>query len=382
MNKLLLVVLIATLLFSGCKKDKQEPSVVTPPKVLTNEITTATRGVWVPTLQHTDFLSSKQSIETWMTTLKDMGFNTVFVVTWTGGRTTYPSQVAQNAFGVNIDERLSGRDPLKEVCDVAKTKDMKVYAWFEYGFASDYNSSTSLEIIKKNPQWAAIGQDGRTVNKNGFNWMNALDTNVQNFVFNMMMEVVDKYEVTGIQGDDRLPAMPTEAGYDSVTVKRYKAEKGVNPPGDPKDATWVAWRADILNNFMKRIYTEAKKRKPNIQISMSPSAYPFALTEYLQDWPTWVKNGWVDMIAPQCYRYDIAAYSATLKQQLSYMPADKKNIFYPGVLLSVGKTYVAPSDLLQKMVSENRLNGVGGEVFFYNDGVLKSRSFFDYVYKK
>jgi uncharacterized lipoprotein YddW (UPF0748 family) len=378
----ILTILLCFILFLGCKKDKTPPVVVTPPKELKPEVTTATRGVWIANVQHTDLLASRANMETWLTTLSGMGFNTVFVVVYNSGRTIYPSKVMKNLTGVEQDERFVGRDPLREISEVAKAKNMKVYAWFEYGFATDYGGGQGREIINTKPAWGSVGVDGQLVVKNSFTWLNSLHPEVQNFMLSLLMEVVENYDLTGIQGDDRLPAMPTEAGYDTMTTRLYKAAKGVNPPTNPKDADWVQWRADNLSQFMKRIYTSVKAKKPNMLVSMSPSPYPFGLTEYLQDWPAWVKNGWVDMVVPQCYRYDEAAYIATLAQQIGYLPADKKDIFFPGVLLAVGKTYTAPSDLLAKMVSANRSKGITGEVYFYNDGVTRVRSFFDYVYKK
>jgi uncharacterized lipoprotein YddW (UPF0748 family) len=369
------------LAFLGCKKTPVQP-VVVPPKELKPEVTTATRGVWIANVQHTDLLASRANMETWLTTLSGMGFNTVFVVVYNSGRTIYPSKVMKNLTGVEQDERFVGRDPLQEISEVAKAKNMKVYAWFEYGFATDYAGGQGREIITAKPAWGAVSVDGTLTVKNNFTWLNSLRPDVQDFMMSMIMEVVEKYDITGIQGDDRLPAMPTEAGYDTMTVRLYKAAKGVPPPSDTKNTEWVQWRADILSQFAKRIYTEVKAKKPNMLISMSPSPYPFGLTEYLQDWPAWVKNGWCDMVVPQCYRYDEAAYTATLNQQLSYLPADKKDIFFPGVLLAVGKTYTASSDLLARMVNANRSKSITGEVYFYNDGVTRVRSFFDYIYKK
>ncbi len=377
-NLFLLVFLIASF---SCKK-KEAPAPVTPPKVLVPEVTTATRGVWIANVQHTDLLASRANIETWLTTLSGMGFNTVFVVVYNSGRTIYPSKVMKALTGIEQDSRFVGRDPLKEIAEVGKAKGLKVYAWFEYGFATDYGGGEGREIINTKPAWGSVGIDKQLVVKNSFTWLNSLHPEVQNFMMSLLMEVVENYDITGIQGDDRLPAMPTEAGYDTMTTRLYKAAKGIDPPANFKDADWVQWRADKLSLFMQRIYTEVKAKKPNMKISMSPSPYPFGLTEYLQDWPAWVKNGWVDMVVPQIYRYDEAAYKSTLAQQLGYLPADKKDIFFPGVLLAVGKTYTAPSDLLAKMVSANREKSITGEVYFFNDGVLRVRSFFDYIYKK
>ena len=379
--KSLSLYLSAILLCLSCKKNTVTP-VVVPPKVLVPEVTTATRGVWIANVQHTDLLASRANIETWLTRLSGMGFNTVFCVVYNSGRTIYPSQVMKKLTGVEQDSRFVGRDPLQEIAEVAKAKNMKVYAWFEYGFATDYAGGEGREIITTKPAWGSVGVDQRLVVKNNFTWLNSLHPEVQDFMMSLLMEVVNKYDITGIQGDDRLPAMPTEAGYDTMTTRLYKADKGVSPPSDSKDAEWVKWRAENLNRFMKRIYTEVKAAKPNMKISMSPSPYPFGYTEYLQDWPTWLKNGWVDMVVPQCYRYDEPAYKATLLQQLTYVPADKKDLFFPGVLLAVGKGYTASSTLLSQMVTDNRAQGITGEVYFYNDGVTRVSSFFDYIYKK
>lgn len=379
MNRILLFFLFLTIGLACKKKPIPTPD---PPKVLVPEVTTATRGVWVANVQHTNFLSSKANIESWVNNLSGMGINTLFIVTYNSGRTIYPSQVMKNLTGVEQDSRFVGRDPLQEVIEAAKPKNMKVYAWFEFGFASDYGGGDGREIINTKPHWGSVGRDGRLVVKNSFTWLNALHPEVQNWMMALLMEAVDKYDLTGIQGDDRLPAMPTEAGYDTLTSRLYRAEKGVDPPSDTKDAAWVQWRADKLTAYAQRIYTEVKRKKPNMLVSMSPSPYPFGLTEYLQDWPAWVKNGYCDMVVPQCYRYDAAAYKATLAQQLGYCPADKKSLFYPGILAATGSTYTASSTLLSQMVSDNRSLGLTGEVYFFNEAANRTRSFFDYIYKK
>ena len=78
---------------------------------------------------------------------------------------------------------------------------------------------------------------------------------------------------------------------------------------------------------MRRIYTEVKAAKPAVKIIMSPSVYPFALNEYLQDWPTWVESGWVDGIIPQLYRYDIAAYRATVQSQKNIFQIESQSLY-------------------------------------------------------
>jgi len=53
-----------------------------------------------------------------------------------------------------------------------------------------------------------------------------------------------------------------------------------------------------MNDFMKRIYydiqTFNKAHNKKILVAMAPSVYPWSKNEYLQDWPTWLSNGWAD----------------------------------------------------------------------------------------
>ena len=141
--------------------------------------------------------------------------------------------------------------------------------------------------------------------------MNAFHPEVQGFMLSLLKEVALKYEVDGIQGDDRLPALPSLAGYDNWTLEKYQSEhQGKQPPDDPFDDSWVEWRAGLLNDFMQQMHKELKAVRPDLTISVSPSIYPWSKEQYLQDWPSWVRNGWVDMVCPQVYRYNLGAIPA------------------------------------------------------------------------
>ena len=297
---------------------------------------------------------------------------------YNSARTTYPSAVMQNLLGVPILESFSGRDPLKEIIDEGHAAGLKVHAWFEYGFAASYSQNGGA-IIKAKPNWAAKDINGVLLSKNNFEWLNAFDPEVQNFLMSLMKEVVSNYDIDGIQGDDRLPALPSTGGYDDYTVALYKsANGGANPPTTSTDANWVKWRAGLLNNYMKKINKELKAIKPKLIVSMAPSVYPFSLNEYLQDWPTWVDSGWVDYILPQVYRYDINAYTTTLTQQKSYLK-NNVSICYPGVLLK-SASYLPDDLFLTQMLQQNRSQGFKGECFFFYEGIKDKLSFFQSQY--
>lgn len=354
--------------------------VTRPASVISSTITSnrPVRGVWLTNVAST-VLDSRQNIKDAVSLCAESGINNIYVVTWNAGQTLYPSRVMERMFGKLIDKRFEGRDPLRELIDEAHKKNIKVHAWFEYGFSSSYKQNGG-DIIRRKPEWAAIDNNGKLVIKNGFEWMNAFDPKVQNFILSLIKEVSKNYNIDGIQGDDRLPANPSTAGYDKYTVALYKKEhNNLPPPNDYKDTDWVTWRANKLNDFMRRIHYEIKAIRPDIAVTMAPSIFPWSKEEYLQDWPTWVKNGWVDSIFPQVYRYNIAAYTTNLDANLKYMPETDYDIFYPGVLLKVSD-YSPSEEFLNQMIEVNRKRGIQGEVFFFYEGLKLHADFFKKYY--
>ena len=326
------------------------------------------RGVWLTNVD-SRVLNSKENIVKAVQQCKDLGLNTIFVVTWNKGFTLYPSKIMKDLTGSNIYPEFAGRDPLKEIIEEAHKNNIKVFAWFEFGFSSSYSLDGGL-LVKLKPNWASKNSKGELVVKNGFDWLNGFNSDVQGFMLSLIMEVVKNYDVDGIQGDDRLPAMPVESGYDDYTVSLYKLKHhGKNPPSDMRDSAWVQWRADILNRFMKLIHDEVKSVKKKITISMAPSVYPWSKEEYLQDWPLWVKKGYVDIICPQLYRYEIKDYVKALDEIVGgQISKDNLKKFYPGILLKVGK-YTASEEYIKQVIDENRKRNVNGEVYFFYEGL-------------
>lgn len=376
----LLPSLIVGILFSAaCSKGgsgNQTPTPPITPPTPSWDIN-AMRGAWITTAASTA-LDSKDNVKAMVTTCKAAGINNIFVVVYNNGRTIYPSSVMQGLIGIRQLERYAGRDPLQECIDEAKLVGIKVHAWFEYGFSSSYSASGGL-IVASKPSWAARDVNGQLVVKNGFDWLNGIHPEVQQFMVDLFKEVVTNYNVDGVQGDDRLPAMPSTGGYDTYTTNLYKSENGgATPPGNSADAGWIKWRANKLNSFVKRLRNEVKGLKPSIQFTMSPSPYPFSINEYLQDWPTWVDSSWIDAVMPQCYRYTINDYDAVLTQQKNYYK-NPNVLFYPGVLVKSGST-IQSDGLMSQFIQSNRNNGFKGEVFFFYEGVKDKSSWFQGMY--
>lgn len=333
----------------------------------------AMRGVWV-TSTDSRVLDAPSGIREAVDRCAALGLDTLYVVTWNQGRTTYPSRVVEALTGEAIDPRYRGRDPLREVVEAAHGRGLRVIAWFEYGFAAAHQPEGGA-LLRARPGWAALDRQDRPVVKNGFAWMNGFLPEVQDFMVDLVMEVVRAYGIDGIQGDDRLPAMPSESGYDPTTVARYRSEHGGSaPPQDPKDAAWIQWRADRMTDFLARLHRTVKAHRPDLLVSMAPSPYPWSKTEYLQDWPVWLRKGLVDQLHPQLYHRDPVRYEAALGAQLREVPVGQRSRCSPGILLKLGD--YAPSEaFLAGVLRAHRVHGIAGASFFHYEGLQRHAAF-------
>ncbi len=333
------------------------------------------RGLWLTNVV-SEAMFSHDSLQQVVTHCEAWGINTIFVVVWNRGFTLYPSQVMEDLTGYAIDTAFAGRDPLQELIDLAHPKGIAVHAWMEFGFAEAYQEE-GKHLLADRPHWRAIGPDGQQVVKNDFSWMNAFHPEVQGLMIDLAIELTIHYDIDGIQGDDRLPACPSLAGYDDWTIDLYqKSHEGADPPTDYRDSAWVQWRADLLSDFMQTFHDTLKSIRPDLAISSAPSIYPWSKEEYLQDWPRWVDSGWVDFVCPQVYRYELERYEGELKKIVGdqIAPHNHSRLF-PGILLRVGD-YFASDSLLTQMIQANRTHGIQGEVFFYYEGMKKHNAYF------
>lgn len=350
--------------------------------ILTTSTSTAqVRGTWVTNVG-SDALTSKQKIRKTVQRCRQFGLNTIYVVTWNNGVTMYPSKVVNKYIGIKQDPVYKGFDPIKEIIEQGHKAGLKIIGWFEFGFSYSYKDSNSL-WLKKYPDWAGKDVYGKLLQKNGFYWWNSLHSEVQTFMNEMILEFVKNYKADGIQGDDRLPAMPAEGGYDNYTKALYaKEHAGAQPPANSRDDAWTQWKANKLNEYGRQLYTAIKKQNPRAIVSWAPSIYPWSKEQYLQDWPAWLNGGYADEILPQVYRYDIKSYENTLKQLSEQLTLEQKNKIFPGILTSLANGFLVKQEMLEQMIQLNRKYGFNGESTFYYEGMKNLKPYYSSVGEK
>ncbi len=340
------------------------------------------RGVWVAGPQHNHFWSSRAALRSELQAFKAADLNTVYAVMLLPGRTLYPSARMAQITGVAQLESLGDRDVMRELLEEAEPLGLRVIAWLEFGFASHYGPGTQSGLLHFRPEWTARNRAGEPVIKNGFHWMNAFDPAVQQLLIDLSTELLQRYpQLAGIQGDDRLPALPSSAGYHPEVLEAFGWQPGQPLPAE-RDPAWLQWRADQLTAFLRRLRAALKAVRHDAVLSLSPSAYPWALHEYLQDWPAWLREGLVDELLPQLYRRDLASYTRLLAETKAHVPSDQLGRVFPGMLLALGPRTIPSAELLREWLAANRTAGFGGESFFHSTGVADRAEALRQAYKQ
>jgi uncharacterized lipoprotein YddW (UPF0748 family) len=352
--KLLLPVLFLTSFLTTFLVHSLHPAIAQLPR---EEI----RGVW---LTNNDFstLRERTKVQESVTRLKRLNFNTVYPVVWNSGYVMYPSAVAQNQ-GIQpfVLRGADGQDILADLINQAHRQGLLVIPWFEFGFMAPPTS----ELALNHPNWLTQKRDGSQTSISAAGevvWLNPFHPQVQQFIRNLVLEVVSQYDVDGIQFDDHM-SLPHEFGYDKYTVSLYTQETKNRPPSNPQDEAWVRWRADKITAFMVQLNKAVKERKPNAIFSVAPNYYNFAYKLQLQDWLKWVRQNIVDELIVQVYRPNLNNF--VTKISLPEMQEVQQKI-PTGVGIMAGlRTSPVSMQQIKSQVRAARQRGLGIAFFYY-----------------
>ncbi|MDJ1184641.1 glycoside hydrolase family 10 protein [Roseofilum casamattae] len=339
-------------------------TLVAAPSIPRSVPATELRGVWLTNVD-SDVLFSTENLKEGLQQLDRLHFNTVYPTVWNDGYTLYPSQVAQRVTGRSVldVEGLENRDMLAELIEQAHQRGMSAIPWLEFGFMAPAES----ELAKRHPDWITSRSDGSQVVMQGTHprvWLNPFHPQVQKLLVDLVAELVSNYDVDGIQFDDHF-SLPVELGYDDYTRQLYEMEHdGRSPPEDPRDLAWIRWRADKITQVMARVFAAVKAKRPDAIVSLSPNPQHFAYTEYLQDWFSWERRGFIEELIVQVYRSDIKRFQQELKRPEMRMAMGHIPVAI-GILSGLKNRPVPMSQMQQQvqMVREQKLAGVS--FFFY-----------------
>ncbi|WP_442484567.1 glycoside hydrolase family 10 protein [Aeoliella sp. SH292] len=334
------------------------------------------RGTWLTTTGVDHIRTGNNTAEV-LSDLREIGLNTVYVETWKNGYTNYPSTVLASFTGGPDRSTFLGstRDLVEETLIHSHRQGLNYIGWFEYGLSAQFvgtggNPNNPLAARMKSEGWLLQDQSGQYGNaSNGFAWMNPAVPEVRQFVIDLTLEAVNRYDFDGIQFDDRL-AWPKEFGWDATTAALYASETGRSLPSNVNDTHFRSWRQGKVTQFAEELTAAVRTHRPNLHLSISPSITNFSEAQYNADWPDWQDEELFDEYVIQVYRDNISSFNSTIGGQVSQFPGGELNELVVGLR---GGTASAGSETpyadLEAMIERTRAEGAAGHSIFFSKSV-------------
>jgi uncharacterized lipoprotein YddW (UPF0748 family) len=332
-----------------------------------HEAAAEVRGTWLTTTANSAIAGPAES-EATMAALREIGLNTVYVETWKNGYTQFPSATLARTIGPDRTPSLGQRDLLEETLIQAHRHGLLYIAWFEYGFMAAHQGNEN-HLLREKRAWLSEDIEGQIVAPNGFIWMNPLHPEVREFLVNLVLDAVDRYDLDGVQLDDRLAWPHYTMGYDSYTRSVYaKEHDGKEPPADPRNPEWLRWRAEKITEFAREFHLRLRAARPELILSVSPGPYPWSYDNYACDWPSWAKEGLFDEYVPQVYRTSLAAFQPEWERQMGVIAGRERDLL-AGIRI-VGSGPDTSWEDLRGKIETSRSPASGGHVHWFSRGVL------------
>ena len=271
------------------------------------------RAVWIATVANVDWPSKpglptatqQAQLTSWLDMTKRLNLNAVMLQVRPSADTFWPSTLEPwSKYLTGTAGQDPGYDPLAFAVEQAHTRGLALHAWFNPFRVSMNNDVSSLapnHPARQHPDWV--------VDYNGKLYYNPGIPEVREFVTNVIMEAVTKYDIDGVHFDDYFYPYPGggKPFDDADAFARYG--QGYASKAD--------WRRANIDAFMKGLHERIRQTRPGVVLGVAPFAvWRNASTDPLgsptrggvetyddlyADTRRWVREGWIDYIAPQIY---------------------------------------------------------------------------------
>jgi uncharacterized lipoprotein YddW (UPF0748 family) len=304
------------------------------------------RGVWVTTAWNIDWPSKRglpieqqqSELIQILERIQSLNLNALILQVRPAGDAFYASQLepwSELLTGIPGKAPEPFYDPLEFAIDQCHKRNIELHAWF-----NPYRAKTSAEKLPSVPPHVAVTNPEYVYKYGSDLWMDPGAKVIQDLTYNVILDVVRRYDIDGIHLDDYFYPYPIsgEIFADAQTYKDYQNKGGKLSLAD--------WRRDNVNQLIQRLSTGIKNTKPTVKFGISPFGIYRpgqppqikGLDQYNQlyaDPKKWLEEGWVDYIAPQLYwRIDPPAQSYPVLLQWWTENNPKRRHIYPGNRLS------------------------------------------------
>jgi len=315
-KKCLLVIIPASLMivYAGCATKK--PAVTGDPYGRIPSAEREFRAAWVATVDNINWPSKpglpveeqkKEAIKL-LDLLYENNFNAVVFQVRPQCDALYRSELEPWSYYLTGEQGKAPEpyyDPLEFWIEEAHKRGIELHAWLNPYRAHHPTGGevTETSIVRKRPDLVVkLGEEG-------YWWMDPALKGTQDHSYNVVMDLVRRYDLDGIHFDDYFYPYPDYNNFkdfpDDASWQAYQQGGGKLSRGD--------WRRDAVNTFIERLYNGIKAEKPHVKFGLSPFGLwqpynPPAIGGGFNQYETlyadaklWLNKGWIDYYSPQLY---------------------------------------------------------------------------------
>ncbi|MFE1744102.1 family 10 glycosylhydrolase [Coleofasciculus sp. H7-2] len=346
------------------------------------------RGVWVATVWNSDWPSkpgltaAQQQAELIgiLDRMQAMKMNALVLQVRPEGDAFYASQLEPWSYWLTGNQGKAPEpfyDPLEYAIAQCHKRNIELHAWF-----NPYRARVSIKNSPPVRPHIAVTNPEAVYLWGNQTWMDPGLKVVQDRAYNVILDVVRRYDVDGIHLDDYFYPYPIEGKSfpDNKTYAAYTAAGGKLSLGE--------WRRDNVNQMVQRLSRGIQATKPHVKFGISPFGIYRpgqppqirgldAYSVLYADSKKWLDQGWVDYLAPQLYwRIDQTAqsYPVLLKWWTDNNPKDRH--IYAGNNLGQldGKAWTLGEIEKQVEITRNLSGNLSlGNIFFSMESFVENR---------
>jgi uncharacterized lipoprotein YddW (UPF0748 family) len=342
------------------------------------------RGVWIATVGNMDWPSrpglsvtvQQQEFVHLLDAVQQMNMNAVIVQIKPVADAFYPSRYGPwSAYLTGTQGKDPGYDPLAFMLAEAHKRNLEFHGWFNpyrLSMHDDFNALAPDHPARQHPDWV--------VSYSGKLYYNPGIPATREFIVDSVLEAVDGYDIAAVHMDDYFYPYPV-AGQDfpdDATYQQYNAGRF---------ASKADWRRDNVNQLVHELSVKIKQVRARVKFGISPfgvwrnkATDPTGSDTWASiqnyddlsaDTRTWIRNNWLDYIAPQIYwniGYPAAAYDK-LVDWWSQEVADHNVHLYIGeaaykIGISSPVVWTDPEEMPRHLQLDQGYPQVKGNIFF------------------
>ncbi|HET6856770.1 MAG TPA: family 10 glycosylhydrolase [Streptomyces sp.] len=277
-----------------------------------------------------------------------------------------------------------GWDPLSTAVREAHKRGLELHAWFNPYRVANHTDPSRLVAshpARLHPDWV-LPYGGKLYYNPGL-------PDVRKFVQDAMLDAVRRYDIDAVHWDDYFYPYPV-AGQAFADDDAYERYGGAFPDR-------AAWRRDNTDRLVSETAARIKEIKPKVRFGISPfGVWRNATTDPLgsdtragvqtyddlhADTRKWVKEGWIDYIAPQLYwniGFAAADYAKLLPWWAETVRGTGVDLYAGEALYKAGDPAQAapwqdPAELSRHLTLAEKHAEVRGHIFFSAKEVAADR---------